>query len=101
MCRGSIEGLRRFDNSGVLDLLDIHDEAVRAQFPALRMDDLMKEIYAVDDRGNIWRGARAINEIIRRQHGPRAYLSYLWRLPGFAWIADLQYKRIAGSRYEK
>ncbi|MGH7985406.1 MAG: thiol-disulfide oxidoreductase DCC family protein [Candidatus Binataceae bacterium] len=100
MCRKSAEKLRRFDNSGVLDLLDIHDEASRAQFPGLRMDALMKELYVVDDHGDVWRGAWAVNEIIRRQHGPRSYLAYLWYLPGFAWLADHQYQRIASSRYE-
>jgi len=88
-----------YDNSGVVDLLDIHDEEKRALFPGLEMDALMEEIHVVDEHGRVWRGARAINEILRRQHGLPGLLAYLWYLPGFPWLADRQYKRIARRRY--
>ena len=52
----------------------------------------------IDDRGRVYRGARAVNEILRRQAGLRSLLAYLWYLPGYAWIADRQYKAIAGGR---
>ena len=69
LCRASVEAVRMYDNSGVVDLLDIHDEEKRALFPGLEMDALMEEIHVVDEHGRVWRGARAINEILRRQHG--------------------------------
>jgi predicted DCC family thiol-disulfide oxidoreductase YuxK len=31
--------------------------------------------------------------------GLRSLLAYLWYLPGYAWVADRQYKAIAGKRY--
>jgi predicted DCC family thiol-disulfide oxidoreductase YuxK len=99
LCRVSVEAVRMYDNSGVVDLLDIHDEEKRALFPGLEMDALMEEIHVVDEHGRVWRGARAINEILRRQHGLPGILAYLWYLPGFPWLADRQYKRIARRRY--
>ena len=64
-------------------------------FPSLKLENLLEELHAVDERGRVYRGARAINEILRRQRGLRGYLAYLWYLPGYAWLADRQYKRIA------
>jgi predicted DCC family thiol-disulfide oxidoreductase YuxK len=101
MCRASLDGVRQFDNSGNMEPLDLQDEEVRAQFPELKLESLLEELHAVDDTGRVFRGARAINEILRRQHGLKGYLAYLWYVPGYAWLADRQYKRIASSRYAR
>jgi predicted DCC family thiol-disulfide oxidoreductase YuxK len=99
LCRLSAEAVRIFDNSDTIDLIDLHDDEHRARFPGLRTEDLMEELHVVDDRGRVWRGARAVNEVLRRQHGMRGLLAWLWYVPGYAWLADWQYKRIARSRY--
>jgi predicted DCC family thiol-disulfide oxidoreductase YuxK len=101
MCRASLDAIRQFDNSGKMEPLDLHDEGVRAKFPELQMEKLLEELHAVDDDGRVYRGARAINEILRRQRGLKGYLAYLWYIPGYAWMADRQYKRIAASRYQR
>jgi predicted DCC family thiol-disulfide oxidoreductase YuxK len=99
LCRVSAEAVRMFDNSDAIDLLDIHDQLDRGQFPDLRMENLMEELHVVDDQGRVLRGARAVNEILRYQRGLRGILAWLWYVPGYAWLADRQYKRIARSRY--
>ena len=101
MCRASLDGIRQFDNSGMMEPLDLHDDEVRAKFPELKMENLLEELHAVDETGRVYRGARAINEILRRQRGLKGYLAYLWYIPGYAWLADRQYKRIAASRYAR
>ena len=101
MCRASLDGIRQFDNSGKMEPLDLHDDEVRAKFPELKMENLLEELHAVDETGRVYRGARAINEILRRQRGLKGYLAYLWYIPGYAWLADRQYKRIAASRYAR
>jgi len=101
MCRASLDGIRQFDNSGQIAPLDLHHEEVRAQFPELKQENLLEELHAVDESGRVFRGARAINEILRRQRGLKGYLAYLWYVPGYAWLADRQYKRIAASRYAR
>ena len=100
LCRASADIVRAYDNSNKIDLLDFHDEELRAHFPAIRLDALMDELHVIDDQGNVWRGARAVNQIMRYQHGVRGMLAWLWYLPGFAALADWQYKRIARSRYD-
>jgi len=92
--------MRRFDNSDSLELLDLHRPDTRSRFPALELEHLLEELHVVDDAGRIYRGARAINEILRFQRGAKRYLAYLWYVPGFAWLADRQYKRLAASRYK-
>ena len=99
-CREAAEAMRRFDNSGALELLDLHDPNTQSRFPSLELDHLLEELHVVDDAGRIYRGARAINRILRFQHGLKGYLAYLWYLPGFAWLADRQYKRFDKSRYK-
>jgi len=99
LCRLSAEAVRIFDNSDTIDLIDLHDEEQRASFPGLRTEDLIEELHVVDDRGRVWRGARAVNEVLRRQHGMRGLLAWLWYVPGYAWLAEWQYKRIARGRY--
>jgi predicted DCC family thiol-disulfide oxidoreductase YuxK len=101
MCRASLDGVRQFDNSGKMEPLDLHQEEVRAKFPELKLENLLEELHAVDENGRVYRGARAINEILRRQKGLKGYLAYLWYIPGYAWVADRQYKRIAASRYAR
>jgi len=101
MCRASLDGVRQFDNSGNMEPLDLNQEEVREQFPELKLENLLEELHAVDEDGRVYRGARAINEILRRQHGLKGYLAYLWYVPGYAWLADRQYKRIAASRYSR
>ena len=101
MCRTSMQAIERFDTSGKIEPIDLHNPAARAKFPALEMKDLLEELHAVDDQGNVYRGARAINEILRLQPGIRGWLAYAWYIPGYAWLAERQYRRIAASRYER
>ena len=101
MCTEGVNKACRFDNSGNLEPIDLFDPAVHARFPDLQPENLVKELHAIDDNGRVYRGARAVNEILRRQNGPRSWLAYLWYIPGCAWLAERQYKRIAASRYER
>jgi predicted DCC family thiol-disulfide oxidoreductase YuxK len=99
LCRIGAEAVRIFDNSAAIDLLDIHAGEARAQFPDLEIDALMEELHVVDDRGRVLKGARAVNEVLRHQHGVRGIFAYLWYVPGYAWLAERQYRRISRSRY--
>src|SRR5271168_2771840 len=86
LCRASVDGINQFDNSGLIEPLDLQDENMRAKFPDLKLENLLEELHAVDDNGRVYRGARAINEILRRQRGLKGYLAYLWYIPPYAWI---------------
>ncbi len=101
MCVASIAAIARFDNSGAIDSLDLFDSKAYEQFPDLKREDLVRELHAVDDQGHVFRGARAINEILRHQRGLKRWLAYAWYVPGFAWLADRQYKEIAATRHDR
>src|SRR5260370_40710687 len=98
MCRTVAAGILHYDNTESLELLDANDPAARGLFSELKLDDLLYELHVIDDRGRVYRGARAVNEILRRQAGLRSVFAYLWHVPGYAWIADRQYKVITGGR---
>ena len=53
MCRASLDGIRQFDNSGKMEPLDLHDEEVRAKFPELKIENLLEELHAVDEKGRV------------------------------------------------
>jgi predicted DCC family thiol-disulfide oxidoreductase YuxK len=99
MCRSVADGILDYDSSDALELLNLHEAEAREQFPAIELDDLLYELHVIDEEGRVYRGARAVNEILRRQTGLRGLFAYLWYLPGYAWLADRQYKVIAASRY--
>jgi predicted DCC family thiol-disulfide oxidoreductase YuxK len=101
MCRTSVQAIEKFDSSGKIEPVDLHNPKARAKFPALEMKDLLEELHAVDDQGMVYRGAHAINEILRRQPGIKGWLAYAWYIPGYAWLAERQYQRIAASRYQR
>jgi len=101
-CEMCVSGARSMLKwSPAIDALDLHEPSVRAQFPDLKMENLLEELHVVDDRGRIFRGARAINEVVRYARGAKRLLAYLWYIPGYAWLADRQYKKIAASRYQR
>jgi predicted DCC family thiol-disulfide oxidoreductase YuxK len=101
MCVASIGAIARFDNSNAIDALDLFDSKAAERFPDLRREDLVRALHVVDDHGRVFRGARALNEILRHQRGPKGWLAYAWFIPGFAWLADRQYKKIAANRHDR
>jgi predicted DCC family thiol-disulfide oxidoreductase YuxK len=101
MCQAGARAIKKFDTENTVEILDLTEPLDRARFPDLKLEDLTRELHVVDERGRIFRGARAINEILRHQRGPKRLLSYLWYLPGYARFADRQYKRIAATRYAR
>lgn len=97
-CRGQIALLRRFDPTGRLRYLSLHDPSVARDFPELAAEDLMREMHVVSKSGRTWAGAEAVRYLSRR-------LPLLWpvavplhvpgSLPLWAWLYGL----IARNRY--
>ena len=56
MCKAGAEAMRKFDNSGSIETLDLHDPDARANFPELKLENLLEELHVVDDRGRVFRG---------------------------------------------
>ena len=98
ICTGQIQRLARWDTRGSLAYLSLHDPEVARRWPDLSYDELMKNMYVVDQQGNRHRGAAAIRYLSRR-------LPWLWwlapvlHIPGTLPIWQALYQQVAKRRY--
>ena len=98
ICTGGVELLSRFDWGGRLAYLSLHDQRVAERYPDLTHEQMMEEMYVIDQRGNRRGGAPGFRYLTRRlpllwpvaplMHIP--FSMYLW-----SWI----YRKIARARY--
>ena len=77
-CIGQAQRLARWDRARCLAYLSLHDPEVSRRYPNLTYQQLMDEMYVVDQAGNQYGGALAFRYLSRR-------LPCLW------WIAPLMY----------
>ena len=97
-CRGQIAILRKLDLSGGLQFTSLHDPSVVVDFPEVSRADLLEEMFVVDRRGRVWRGAGAVRYLSRR-------LVLLWPLalllhvPGSMPLWQWLYRVVARNRY--
>lgn len=97
-CRSQIAILRRFDPTGRLRFVSLHDPAAAEQFPELAPDDLSREMHVVDTTGRSRAGAEAVRYLSRR-------LPLLWPLavplhvPGSLPVWQWLYGVVARNRY--
>jgi predicted DCC family thiol-disulfide oxidoreductase YuxK len=97
-CRGQIAILRRFDPTGRLRFVSLHDPVVASEFPELSPDDLSREMHVVETTGRSRAGAEAVRYLSRR-------LPLLWPLavplhvPGSLPVWRWLYGVVARNRY--
>jgi predicted DCC family thiol-disulfide oxidoreductase YuxK len=97
-CRGQIAMLRRFDPTGRLRFLSLHEPIVAADYPELEPDDLGREMHVIDTAGRSRAGAEAVRYLSRR-------LPLLWPLavplhvPGSLPLWRWLYGVVARNRY--
>ena len=97
-CTGQVKNLARWDTRGRLAFLSLHDAEVPRRFPDLTHDQLMEQMYVVDQKGNRYGGAAAFRYLTRRL--PRLYLlAPLMHLPFTLPIWQWGYKLVARNRY--
>lgn len=99
-CRGGVERLRQLDLGGKrLSFLSLHDPRVTERYPDLSYDDLMSQMYVVDQAGTRHGGADAVRYLSRR-------LPLLWpvmpilHVPGTARLWRWLYAQVAKRRYK-
>jgi predicted DCC family thiol-disulfide oxidoreductase YuxK len=97
-CRGQIAILRRFDPTGRLRFVSLHEPVVASEFPELSPDDLSREMHVVETTGRSRAGAEAVRYLSRR-------LPLLWPLavplhvPGSLPVWRWLYGVVARNRY--
>ncbi len=99
-CRGGVERLQQLDLGGKrLSFLSLHDPRVTERYPDLSYDDLMSQMYVVDQAGTRHGGADAVRYLSRR-------LPLLWpvmpilHVPGSARLWRWLYAQVAKRRYK-
>lgn len=99
-CKTQVSRLRTFDRGGLrLSYLSLHDPRVSERFPNLTHEQLMEQMYVVDQQGNQYGGSDAVRYLTRR-------LPLLWpampilHLPGTAGIWRWGYHQVAKRRYK-
>lgn len=98
-CTGQVENLARWDSRRRLAFLSLHDPEVAKRFPDLTYDQLMEEMYVVDQAGNRYGGADAFRYLTTRL--PRLYLlAPLMHLPFTMPLWRWGYRQVAKRRYK-
>jgi predicted DCC family thiol-disulfide oxidoreductase YuxK len=98
-CGGQVRRLARWDKSGKLSFLSLHDPLVSERYPELTFDDLMEAMHLVRPDGRTYIGAAAFRIIARG-------LPRLWPLLPILYIPfslplwQAIYRLIARRRYK-
>ncbi len=97
-CRKQVQRLHAFDGGGQLAFVSLHDPIVPQRYPQLSHDELMKQLYVVDQQGNAYGGAAAFRLLSRRL--PRLwFLAPLMHIPFSLPLWQWCYRAIATRRY--
>jgi predicted DCC family thiol-disulfide oxidoreductase YuxK len=97
-CTRQVERLHRWDSSGRLAFLSLHDPAVSEYVPHLSHEQLMEQMYVVDRQGHARGGAQAFQYLTRHLFWlwPFAPLMHIpFTLPLWQWL----YGQVAKRRY--
>jgi len=97
-CTGQVQNLARWDSNSRLAFLSLHDPEVAKRFPDLTYDQLIEEMYVVDQHGNRYGGAAAIKYLTTRL--PRLYLlAPFMHIPFTMPLWRWGYRQVATRRY--
>lgn len=98
-CTSGAERLHRWDGSGRLAFVSLHDPLVVERWPDLTHEMLMEEMYVVDPQGGRHAGAAAFRYLTRLL--PRLWiLAPLLHIPFSLPLWQWGYRQIAKRRYQ-
>ncbi|MBP89621.1 MAG: thiol-disulfide oxidoreductase [Planctomycetaceae bacterium] len=97
-CTGQVERLARWDRRGRLSFLSLHDPIVAERYPDLTREQLMDQMYVIDQVGQRHGGAAAFRYLSRKLPrlwllGPIMHIPF--SLPLWQWC----YRQVAKRRY--
>ena len=98
ICTSQVARLARWDSRGSLAFVSLHDPLVSQRYPDLSHEQLMQNMYVVDQQGGRHRGAAAFRYLSRQI--PRLWwLAPLLHLPGCMPLWQWMYRQVADRRY--
>lgn len=97
-CRTQVQRLAQWDRKGRLSFLSLHAPDVAQRWPDLTHQQLMEQMYLIDQRGNRYGGAMALRYLTRQL--PRLWpLLPLMHIPGSLRFWQMLYRWVARQRY--
>lgn len=97
-CLGQVRRLHRLDWNRRLAFISLHDPEVARRFPDLSHEQLMKEMYVIDQAGGRHAGAASIRYLSRRLYPLWPVMPFL-HVPGTMPLWRWLYAQIAQRRY--
>jgi predicted DCC family thiol-disulfide oxidoreductase YuxK len=97
-CQFQVRRLCSLDWQHKLAFLSLHDPEVARRWPDLTYDNLMKEMYIVDQKGNRFAGAAAIRWLSRKLIPLWPLMPFL-HLPLSTPVWKFLYQQVAKRRY--
>ena len=96
-CLANMRCLRKIDQ-GKIGYVSLHDPVVLERWPDLTHDELMKQIYLIDQRGGRHAGAAAFR-FLSRHLAALWLLAPLLHIPGSLHFWQYLYRQVAMIRY--
>lgn len=97
LCRRSIEVLRKFDEEGVLEVVESQAPGVRERFPWIPPEAYARALQLVEPDGNTTEGAAALERLCSILPAGRR-IGWLYRIPFARPMADRVYGWISRNR---
>ena len=98
-CQKQVARIAAWDRKGILSFLSLHDPEVARRWPDLSHEQLMKEMYLIDQNGNRFAGAHVFRWLSGRL--PILLPLYpLMHLPGSMPFWSFGYGLVAKARYK-
>ena len=99
-CRAGVNNLRRLDRFGSrLSFISLHDPRVAERYPDLSHQQLMDQMYVIDQRGRRHGGGAAVRYLSRRL--PLLWITApIFHIPGTAGLWQWLYRQVAVRRYK-
>lgn len=97
-CRSWVERIRAWDRAQKLELVPYQERARVAGMPALATEDVAAALHLVMPNGRIFRGGRAVWEVLGHIPRWRWVRPLLW-IPGMGVVIDRAYAWVAARRH--
>src|SRR5438105_2878660 len=78
---------------GSVVLADVNDPVLQARY-GVTPEAAKRAMHLVSPKGRVTAGAYAVRELLRMSRWAWP-LAYLWRIPGFEWLANRAYSWVA------
>jgi predicted DCC family thiol-disulfide oxidoreductase YuxK len=98
-CVGSAARMRSLTRRGVLTLRDFQKPGVLAEYPALTLDQCMRQAQLVAPDGRVFEGMEAVVRALMTRSVLGAF-ARLYYVPGIRQAANAFYAWIAANRYQ-